>query len=107
MLDEQPRNRAERAVLQGDDADWHSGRRECDVQDLELSAPGGKTQYTSRESCEEASGRDETDTNLGGCGDHGRAWIIKSAGAKDVAINRPKPAFRRRHGPRFVHQLGK
>ena len=106
-VDEKLCGGAERAVLQGDDPDWRAGMLQFNGQDLEFRAPGGKSQYGRRDNRKKAPSRQETDPYLGGNGEHSRARIIESAGAKGFHINRPKRAFRRWQQPRFVHQFGK
>jgi hypothetical protein len=44
VLDEEPGNRAERAVLQGDDSIWNAWYRQLNGQNLQLRAPRRKSQ---------------------------------------------------------------
>src|SRR5260221_6443613 len=44
MLDEKLSDRAERAILQGDDSIWNAGHRQFNGQNLQLRAPRRKSQ---------------------------------------------------------------
>ena len=68
--------------LSGDDSLPHPSHRQLNGQDLDLRAPGGKSQCGSRENRNKAPGRQQTGPHLGGIGDHSRARIIEPAGAK-------------------------
>ena len=48
-VDEKLRDRAERAVLQSDDPDWHAAYRQFEGQLVDLRAPGRKSQRGSRD----------------------------------------------------------
>jgi hypothetical protein len=49
VLDEKPRDRARRTVLQGDHSKGQRGYSQLNRQSLELRAPDGKTQYGARQ----------------------------------------------------------
>ena len=49
VLDEEPCDGAERTILQGEDSDRHWGHWQLNRQNLDLSAPGWKSQCGSRE----------------------------------------------------------
>src|SRR5712671_3566935 len=106
VLDEKLRGGAERAILQGDNSDWHVGMLQFNGQDLDVRT-FGKTQYRPRDNRKKAPGRQETDPHRGVNGENSRARILESAGAKRFQISRPKRAFRRGQQPRFVRQLSK
>ena len=88
VVDEKLRDRTERAVLQGDDADRHAGHWQCDRQDLELRTRGGKPQCGSRNNRKKEPARQETGPDLGRNGDHCHARIIEPAGTKGFYCDR-------------------
>src|SRR5882757_9444799 len=88
VLDEKLRGGAERAILQGDDSDWHVGMLQFNGQDLDVRT-FGKTQYRPRDNRKKAPGRQETDPHRGVNGENSRARILESAGAKRFQITGP------------------
>jgi hypothetical protein len=102
-LDEELRDGAERAVLQGDDSSWHAGHWQLNGQDLELWSPREKSQHGRWENREKPPGRQETHPHLKGNSEYTRGRIIDPAGAKGFHKSRPKYAFPGRQRPGFVH----
>src|SRR5215470_10834332 len=103
-LGEKLRDWAERAVLQGNNSDWHAGMLQFNGQNLDVRTLG-KTQYRTRNNRKKAPGRQKTNPHRGVSGENSRARIVESTGAKGFQINRPERAVRRGQQPRFVHQL--
>ena len=106
VLDEKLRDRAERAVLQGDDSDRHAGIGSLTGKTL-ISGPGGKSQTEVGKIVRKRPVATRLIRTSGERSDHSHARIVETAGAKDVHCDRPNHAFRRWQHPRFVHQLGK
>src|SRR5262249_41536607 len=79
MLDEKPRDRAERAVLQGDDTDRHGGNWQFDRQDLELRPPGRESQCGRGKNRKKTPARQEAHSHVGRNGENRRRRIIEPA----------------------------
>src|SRR6516165_9045845 len=91
VLDEKPRDRAERTVLQGEDSGGHGGYWQLNGQNLDISAPNRKSQCRSREHRQEGSRRWKIETHLRGLSDHNCAGMIEPTGAKSLQCKRCDP----------------
>ena len=98
VFDEKLRDWAERAVLQGNNSDWHAGMLQFNGQNLDVRTLG-KTQYRTRDNRNKAPGRQKTNPHRGVSGENSRARIVESTGAKGFQINRPERVFRRWQQP--------
>jgi hypothetical protein len=92
VLDEKLRDWAERAMLQGNNSDWHAGMLQFNGQNLDVRTLG-KTQYRTRDNRKKAPGRQQTDPHLGVSRENSRARIVESTGAKGFQKNRPERAL--------------
>src|SRR5260370_32740825 len=79
VVDEKLRGGAERAILQGDNSDWHVGMLQVNGQDLDVRT-FGKTQYRPPDNRKKTPGRQETDPHRGVHGENTRARILQAPG---------------------------
>src|SRR5947207_9333748 len=105
VLDEKPRDRAQRAVLQGHDSDRYASHWQLDGQHREFRVLG-KPQRGNLENRQKAASHQEADPRLSGIGDDRRAGIIEPDGAKGFRREWPDcPALPWRQHPGFVDEF--
>src|SRR6478735_10358156 len=78
-VDEKPGNRADRAVLQGNDSIRSSRRRQFNGQDLKLRTLDEKSECGGRENCDETAGRQQADAHMRAIRDHAHLRISEPA----------------------------
>jgi hypothetical protein len=98
-VDEKPCDRAERAVLQGDDSIRPARHWQFNGQHLELRALGEKSKCGSRENGDKTAGRQQTNAHMRAIRDHAHPRIIEPAGAESFPYDRSNYAVRRWQHP--------